>query len=137
MSRVYIARAMNVTHRDDAGKHLVWMIEQLRHLGVDVIDPASMAPERAHFGERFRWCISNVLSSDRVILDAAAHLGLGAGAEAMLAFEREIEVWTICPQNSHYRQGSWIHPFVHGMSTAIFDTYAECLAAFRGENKCE
>ena len=121
-----------ICHNDDR-----IMVEVLRELLKDsfsICDPAETSIPEEEFSDRFRFCIEQIQQSDVLVVNATKRLGIGVGAEMMFACNKNIPVFTICPHSTYYRRlvkidvegKEWIHPFIKGLSTKIFDSAEQC-----------
>lgn len=133
--KIYFAHSFSETGRGPLAEsddpHVISFFEILQSASVEVCDPAETAVPEADFPGRYDYCISQIESVDALVVDATCRLGVGVGAEMMLAMKLGIPVYTICPSSSHYIRRSsaankWIHPFIYGMSTKLFDSLEQC-----------
>jgi hypothetical protein len=138
--KVYLAHNLTSSPvADDAsGDRIGQIAAALEAVGVSVCDPAKTEVPTHNFSDRFDFCLGEIRTSNVLLVDASTRVGLGVGAEMMYARERCIPVFVICPPHSFYRAqrtGSdgqtydWIHPFIHGLSTRLFDSESDCIAA--------
>lgn len=140
--KVYLAHSFDEERqsqalRDSSDPSILGFLEDLRKLSIVVCDPAETSVPKNDYNGRFRFCISQIQHSDALIVDATNKLGVGVGAEMMLANSLKIPVLTIAPLSSYYRKmpslndDEWIHPFIHGLSNEIFNSFDHCAAALR------
>lgn len=140
--RVYFAHSFDdesqsLALRDSSDPAILGFLENLRKLSIIVCDPAETSVPKSDYDGRFRFCISQIQQSDALIVDATKKLGVGVGAEMMLANSLKIPVLTIAPLSSYYRKmpssidDEWIHPFIHGLSNEIFNSFDHCTTALR------
>lgn len=99
---------------------------------IAVIDPAENNIPATDPEARFKFCLREIEGSDVLVVDASNRLGIGVGAEMMFAKIRKMQIFVICPDQSYYRkhismiEDSWIHPFIHGLSSKVFLSFDEC-----------
>jgi len=140
--RVYLAHSFDEERqtqvlRDSSDPVILGFLEDLRKLSIVVCDPAETTVPKSDYNGRFHYCVSQIQRSDALIVDATKKLGVGVGAEMMLANSLKIPVLTIAPLGSYYRKmpssidDEWIHPFIHGLSNEIFSSFDHCAATLR------
>lgn len=141
---IYLVRRITSTNEikelDSLPDDLELFCQDIRNLGVSIVNPIETNIPKKCFKERFDFCIDNVLGADLLVVDARMRLGLGAGAEMMLANKNGIPILSLCPPGSYYkgelsydRQATWTHPFMFGLSTKLFQSFTELLSYI--ENK--
>lgn len=83
----------------------------------------------------FAYDCHNIKSSDLIVVNAEAQLGVGTSQEMVVAKYLEKPVITILPKNSYHRRSNvpfrekivpdWIHPFIFAFSDVILENIGE------------
>jgi hypothetical protein len=127
----FSGQGQSVCLRKQADTAIVRFVKRLDGMGIALIDPAEIDLTSPH--ARFECCLSQIRSSDLLLIDARYKLGLGVGAEMMFAKSNGIPVFSIVPPRSHYRSISGdegiYHAFVCGLTSKIFLSFDDCAVA--------
>ena len=99
------------------------------------LDPATRSDDLSDMKSVFGRDMTQVYSSDIVLVDARDRRGLGVGAEMMWAKLNRLPVITLSPRNTHYRKDQavllgkeiedFVHPFVQELSDFIAGSLEE------------
>lgn len=137
---LYLAGKIKKNH--EPSDELYWTESDLRVLraqtpGIELIflNPAERTDDLSDGKSVFGRDMTQVFSSDIVLVDARDRRGLGVGAEMMWAKFNHIPVITFAPQNTHYNKDQavllgvnlegYIHPFVQELSDSIVTNLEE------------
>ncbi|TVZ41362.1 hypothetical protein P886_0707 [Alteromonadaceae bacterium 2753L.S.0a.02] len=138
---VYISRSMTASQANGERwiniSGLQTMLDNLSEssIKVNVFDPGEIDIPEMYYEKRYNLCINMILKSNLLIADLSSRSGIGVGAELMLAKQKAIPIFAVCPEHSYYRtmrttkpntNSEWQHPFVFGLVDKLFSDYRDC-----------
>lgn len=143
---LYLAGKIKKSH--EPSDEAYWRPEDLEVLrkaagDIDLIflDPATRTDDLTDGKSIFGRDMTQVYSSDIVLVDARDRRGLGVGAEMMWAKVNHLPVIALAPRETHYHKDralileqeveGYIHPFVQELSDAIVGSLKEMGALIR------
>lgn len=119
--------AYRVQNRDSWNSELEDILTNSLKFPIEISNPIRITVDECESQNRFTADLRMLLESDAMILEASEKRGIGVGAELILAKSYKIPVYSIVPEDSHYRQQisglrNWIHPFINELSDKVFES---------------
>jgi hypothetical protein len=139
---IFLSGSVNKGRHDTRDSEHFWtqeyenfLVETINGGAVVLLNPNNLTVDKFHSQARYEEDVNMLLESDLILVDARTKKGIGIGAEMMLAKLNSIPIFSFCPLNTHYHKvvrdhatgedKEWVHPFICGLSTKIFDNLEE------------
>lgn len=140
--KIFLSGSVKKGEKDQRSEEFFWSEEEEKmfkqHLGenIEILNPNLMEIPKYRYRERFAKDIEMLSQSDVVVVDARTKKGIGIGAEMVIAKQKGIPVFTLCPLGSQYHgkeeKGEevieWFHPFIAEFSDKIFETLDDLIS---------